>query len=98
MCLRSVPPGHGRPSEFLPGACPPGIWVFPSPKNGGPRTTFQKSHQRAIRGRKNKGGEYEGGCGIECRLYDMRHTFATRLALAGGSLSVLAKISDTPIS
>ncbi|HVZ18034.1 MAG TPA: hypothetical protein VG897_13005 [Terriglobales bacterium] len=24
-------------------------------------------------GRKNKEGKYEGGCGIECRLYDMRH-------------------------
>src|SRR5215510_2766928 len=36
--------------------------------------------------------KYQGGCDIECRLYDMRHTFATRFALAGGSLPVLAKI------
>lgn len=35
--------------------------------------------------------ENEGGCDIQCRLYDMRHTFATRFALAGGSLSLLAK-------
>lgn len=70
----------------------PGIWVFPSPKNDGPRTTLQKAHERATRGKKNKDGKYEGGCGIECRLYDMRHTFATRFALAGGSLPVLAKI------
>lgn len=70
----------------------PGVWVFPSSKNDGPRTTLQKAHRRATRGKKNKNGEYEGGCGVECRLYDMRHTFATRFALAGGSLPVLAKI------
>jgi len=70
----------------------PGVWVFPSSKNEGPRTTLQKAHQRARRGRKKKDGKYEGGCGIDCRLYDMRHTFATRFALAGGSLPVLAKI------
>lgn len=70
----------------------PGVWVFPSPKNEGPRTTLQKAHERATRGKINKDGRYEGGCGIECRLYDMRHTFATRFALAGGSLPVLAKI------
>lgn len=70
----------------------PGMWVFPSPRNDGPRTTLQKSHEYATRGRKNKQGEYEGGCGIECRLYDMRHTFATRYALAGGLLPVLSKI------
>lgn len=29
---------------------------------------------------------------MECRLYDMRHTFATRFALAGGSLPILSKI------
>ncbi|MBV9501043.1 MAG: site-specific integrase [Acidobacteriaceae bacterium] len=69
-----------------------GVWVFPSSKNDGPRTTLQKAHIRATRGKKNRKGEYEGGCGIECRLYDMRHTFATRFALAGGSLPVLAKI------
>jgi integrase len=69
-----------------------GVWVFPSPKNDGPRTTLQKAHRRTTRGTKNKDGKYEGGCGIECRLYDMRHTFATRFALAGGSLPVLAKI------
>lgn len=70
----------------------PGFWVFPSSKNEGPRTTLQKAHTRATRGKKNKKGQYEGGCGIECRLYEMRHTFATRFALAGGSLPVLAKI------
>lgn len=70
----------------------PGVWVFPSSRNEGPRTTLQKAHQRARRGRKKKDGKYEGGCGIDCRLYDMRHTFATRFALAGGSLPVLAKI------
>jgi integrase len=70
----------------------PGVWVFPSPKNAGHRRTLQKSHEQTTRGRKNKEGTYQGGCGIECRLYDMRHTFATRFALAGGSLPVLAKI------
>ena len=70
----------------------PGVWIFPSSKNGGPRTTLQKAHTRATRGKKNRKGQYEGGCGIGCRLYDMRHTFATRFALAGGSLPVLAKI------
>ena len=69
-----------------------GVWVFPSSKNDGPRTTLQKAHERATRGKKNKKGQYERGCGIECRLYDMRHTFATRFAFAGGSLPVLAKI------
>src|SRR5579859_5942049 len=70
----------------------PGIWVFPSSKNDGPRTTLQKAHQRTTCGKSNKEGKSQGGCGIECRLYDMRHTFATRFALAGGSLPVLAKI------
>jgi integrase len=70
----------------------PGVWVFPSSKNGGPRTTLQKAHTRATRGKKNRKGQYEGGCGIGCRLCDMRQTFATRFALAGGSLPVLAKI------
>jgi integrase len=70
----------------------PGVWVFPSSKNNGPRTTLQKAHQRATRGKKTKDGRYEGGCGFECRIYDMRHTFATRFALGGGSLPVLAKI------
>jgi integrase len=70
----------------------PGVWVFPSSKNDGPRTTLQKAHQQAIHGKKTRSGEYAGGCEIECRLYDMRHTFATRFALAGGSLPVLAKI------
>jgi hypothetical protein len=40
----------------------------------------------------NATGSYDGGCGVACRLYDMRQTFATRFALAGGSLPVLAKI------
>lgn len=70
----------------------PALWVFPSPKSDGPRTTLQKSHRRAVRGRPDKEGKYQGGCGVECRLYDMRHTFATRFALAGGLLPVLSKI------
>jgi integrase len=70
----------------------PGVWVFPSTKNDGPRTTLQKAHERATRGKCTEVGRYEGGCGVICRLYDMRHTFATRFALAGGSLPVLAKI------
>jgi integrase len=70
----------------------PGVWVFPSSKIKGPRTTLQKSHENATRGRKNATGGYDGGCGVVCRLYDLRHTFATRFALAGGSLPVLAKI------
>jgi integrase len=70
----------------------PGLWIFPSSKNDDHRTTLQKSHERVVRGKKNRGGDYEGGCGVACRLYDMRHTFATRFALAGGSLPVLAKI------
>ena len=70
----------------------PGLWVFPSSKNNGRRTTLQKAHVHATRGRKNSNGEYEGGSGVECRLYDMRHTFATRFALAGGLLPVLSKI------
>jgi integrase len=70
----------------------PGLWVFPSSKIKGPRTTLQKSHEHATRGRKNATGSYDGGCGVACRLYDTRHTFATRFALAGGSLPVLAKI------
>jgi hypothetical protein len=40
----------------------------------------------------NATGSYDGGFGVACRLYDMRQTFATRFALAGGSLPVLAKI------
>jgi integrase len=70
----------------------PGVWVFPSSKVSGPRTTLQKAHHRATRGRKKADGTFEGGCRIQCRLYDMRHTFANRFALAGGSLPLLAKI------
>jgi integrase len=70
----------------------PGVWVFPSTKNNGPRTTLQKAHQRAISRKRNNDGKPEGGCRIQCRLYDMRPTFATRFAPAGGSLPVLAKI------
>jgi hypothetical protein len=29
---------------------------------------------------------------IQCRIYDFRHTFATRFALAGGSLPTLSKL------
>jgi hypothetical protein len=65
----------------------PGVWVFPSIKNDGPRRTVQKSHERVTRG--NKESE-----GIRGRLSAVRHEahFATRFALAGGSLPVLAKI------
>jgi integrase len=70
----------------------PGLWVFPSGKNSGPRTTLQKVHTLVTRGKENKERNYEGGCRVQCRLYDMRHTFATRFALSGGSLPVLAKI------
>jgi integrase len=70
----------------------PGVWVFRSSKNDGPRTTLQKAHMQATRGRLTREGKCEGGCGLECRLYDMRHTFATRFALAGGSLPILSRI------
>jgi integrase len=71
----------------------PGHWVFPSSKNDFHRTTLQKAHEEATRGLKDKKtGEFVGGCRVECRLYDMRHTFATRFALAGGLLPVLSKI------
>jgi integrase len=69
-----------------------GAWVFPSSKIDGPRTTLQKAHTQATRGRLSKQGKFEGGCKVYCRLYDMRHTFATRFALAGGSLPILSKI------
>jgi Phage integrase family len=70
----------------------PGVWVFPSTKIDGPRTTLQKAHTRATRGTPEPGGTFLGGYGVECRLYDMRNTFATRFALAGGSLPVLSTI------
>jgi integrase len=70
-----------------------GPWVFPSSKNDFHRTTLQKAHEYATRGVKDKKtGEYVGGCRVGCRLYDMRHTFATRFALAGGLRPVLSKI------
>lgn len=34
----------------------------------------------------------ESDIDLKCRIYDLRHTFATRFALRGGSLPVLAKI------
>ena len=67
-------------------------WVFPSSKNAGPRTTLQKSHTRVVFGKRDLAGNKIGGCNFKCRLYDMRHTFATRFALAGGSLPILSKI------
>lgn len=57
------------------------LWVFPSTKNSSHRMTLQKAHERT-----------EETCGIKCRIYDFRHTFATRFALAGGSLPLLARI------
>ena len=70
----------------------PGTWVFPSQRISGPRTTLQKAHELATKGRRTREGKYEGGSGVQCRLYDFRHTFATRFAVAGGSLPILAKI------
>jgi integrase len=71
----------------------PGRWVFPSSKlPNEPRTTLQKAHERITRGRKIGLDEYEGGTGVKCRIYDFRHTFATRFALAGGNLPVLSRI------
>lgn len=64
--------------------CLPGKWVFPSSKINGPRTTLQKKHESAVE-----------RSGVVCRLYDMRHTFATRFAVregGAGSLPALAKI------
>lgn len=61
----------------------PNRWLFPSPKNDGPRTTLQKKQE-----------EVREACGVDCRLYDMRHTFATRFALqhGPGCLPNLAKL------
>jgi integrase len=59
----------------------PGVWVFPSMKNSGPRRTIQKSHEAV-----------EETIKLKCRPYDFRHTFATRFALAGGSLPLLQKL------
>jgi integrase len=42
----------------------PGVWVFPSPKNQGPRTTLQKSQEQAARGSKNEEGSYEGAAAL----------------------------------
>jgi integrase len=71
----------------------PGLWVFPSPKLAGQRrTTLQKSHEIVTRGRLDRNGKRDGGCGVPCRIYDMRHTFATRFAVGGGALPILAKI------
>jgi integrase len=76
-----------------------GLWVFPSSKKPkkpsdppGRRTTLQKSHEQITRGRKDGEGKRDGGIGLACRLYDMRHTFATRFAVGGGALPILAKI------
>ena len=61
---------------FAPGS----PWVFPSPKKVGPRTTIQKKHEAAVK-----------LSGVECRPYDMRHTFATRfLRREGGANSIPA--------
>lgn len=58
-----------------------GKWMFPSSKKAGPRTTLQKKHDAA-----------RTLCGVDCRLYDMRHTFATRFAQTGAPLSNLVRI------
>src|SRR5579872_4435344 len=50
----------------------PSAWVFPSSKNAAPRTTLQKAHKHATRGRLNRQAGPEGGCGVNCRLYERK--------------------------
>lgn len=58
----------------------PGLWVFPSPHNVGKhREGFQKIHDCAV-----------SVSGVECVIYDFRHTFATRACMAGIPLPVVA--------
>ena len=77
--------GDNTPTEPEP-------WVFPSPKNDGP--TYHTSEITGICDPRSQeeNRRLRAGCGVECRPYDMRHTFATRFALGGGSLALLAKI------
>lgn len=61
----------------------PGPWLFPSNKLDGHVTTLQKQHEAVVK-----------ATGIQCRIYDHRHTFATRFATnrSIGSMPTLAKI------
>ena len=52
----------------------PGVWVFPSTKNHGPRTTLQKAHQRATSGEGNKDGNMKAvaAFNVGCTICDTR--------------------------
>lgn len=57
-------------------------WIFPTQRReGGPIVRLSISHERACK-----------TSGVRCRLYDLRHTFASRMAAAGAPLATLAKI------
>ncbi len=56
-----------------------GKYVFTNPKTGKPITTLKKSHYGAI---KRSGLEH-------LRLYDLRHSFASRFVESGGDLITL---------
>ena len=59
----------------------PSVWLFPSSRKDGHVVTIQKAHEWV-----------EAQTKINCRPYDLRHTFATRFAMRGGTLPTLAKI------
>lgn len=57
-------------------------WLFPArDKTGDHITRLTISHNKACQ-----------AAGVDCRLYDLRHTFASRMAAAGVPLATLAKI------
>ena len=59
-----------------------GEWLFPSTrKDGTHKVTLQKVHEKVL-----------GKLGLHWRIYDMRHTFATRFVLRGGKLPLLVQI------
>jgi integrase len=59
-----------------------GDWLFPSARKDGTHTvTLQKAHEKVL-----------AKLGLHWRIYDMRHTFATRFALRGGNLTLLSQI------
>lgn len=60
----------------------PGQWVFPSPRKQG-------RHIVKLINAHNKACEL---CGLEIVMYDLRHTFATRMAERGCPITKLAKI------
>jgi hypothetical protein len=75
------------------GAIAEGARQSPVHETGVGKFVFQSHHSlRRPRASSTAASPVNTSSGIECRLYDMRHTFATRFALAGGSLPVLAKI------